>query len=160
MTGTIVLAIAALALTVMLSGAPGRAQERSGGEVLYQLELVTRLDGETRGGPFDTSVPIDRRLVRRVHNCVTTVRAVGIDWAKKQALVTARDALGKQSLLLHFESQGAGGLYEVVYSVDVSRGYASGRFKFWDSSGTIRSQHTGRHQEFSEQLKKAMQCGS
>jgi hypothetical protein len=134
-----------------------QAQQPTGSEI-FRIELVTRLDATIEGGGFETTGPVDRRLVKDVRNCIDAVHKVAIGWAREERLVIAREDRREESLILHFERPQQRGIYEVTYRVSVSRGYATGGFKFYDQTGTPLSGPTVNYQEFSGQLRKAMLC--
>jgi hypothetical protein len=132
--------------------------QQAGEEEVFRIELVTRFDATIEGGGFDTTGPVDRRLVKDVRNCIGPVREVAIEWANKERFVIANEDRRETSLILHFERPEQKGIYEIAYRVNVGSGYATGRFKFYDATGSAQSGPTGSYREFSAHLRKAMLC--
>lgn len=151
------LSIVGLMLLVLVFSGVAQAQQPSD-RGIFRIELVTRLDATIEGGGFETTGPVERRLVKEVRNCIDAVQKVAMGWATKERLVIALEDRRKVSLILHFERPQQKGIYEVAYRVDVSRGYATGGFKFYDSMGSLLSGPTGSYREFSARLRKAMLC--
>ena len=150
--------VSLLGMLVVLGSSSVAHAEQPGQAEIFRIELVTRFDATIEGGGFDLTTPVDRRLVKDVRNCIDTVQKVAIGWAREERLVMAREDRREASLILHFERPQQRGIYEVAYRVSVSRGTATGGFKFYDPTGSHLSGPSGTYREFSEQLRKAMLC--
>jgi hypothetical protein len=129
--------------------------------VLFELTVVSMLDGNIGSGGFDYRTNVGKFFDPGVQQCTRVVMAESIAWAQEQGLKTLRVEERDNRVLLHLQPPSLAGFIEILYRYDKEKGEAHLACKHYSASvsgSSIVTMDELKGYDLTQRLTKAITC--